>query len=100
MNRTTSPMPRFQHLALATFSSLPVADFLHRRDDPVDAGHHRFFEVVVERDGDLVAVDVLDRGVEVVEAGLLELVEDAAAHAAVAPVFVDDHAAVGLLDAD
>ena len=58
--------------ALSTRSA--VADFLHRRDDPVDARHHRFFEVVVERHGDLVAVDVLDRGVEVVEARLLDLV--------------------------
>src|SRR5688572_4275753 len=77
---------------------LSVTDFLRGGDDAVDAGHHGFFHEVVERHGNLVAVDVLDRRVEVVERGLVDLLKDARAHAAIAPVLVDDHAAVRLLD--
>src|SRR5688500_9802852 len=72
-----------------------VTDVLDGGDDAVNAGQHGFFEGVVEGDGDVVGVDVFDGGVEVVEAGFLELEHDAGAHAAVAPVFVDDDAAVG-----
>ena len=56
---------------------LAVTNFLHSSHDPVNAGHHRFFEEMIERHGDLVAVNVFDRGIEIIERGLLDLVQNA-----------------------
>src|SRR3954447_24151381 len=83
--RTKTAILRSAFCALS--SALSVAHFLHSRHDPVHARHHRLFEVMVEGHGDLVAVDVFDGGVEVVEGRLLDLLQNAGAHAAVAPVF-------------
>src|SRR2546428_649367 len=85
-----SELPDTRYPTPDTRPFLPITNVPRRRDDSIDARHHRLFQEVVERHRDLVAVDVLDRRIEIIEQWLLNLLEDSSAHSAVAVVLVDD----------
>src|SRR5580704_3786187 len=77
---------------------LSVASLFDRADDAVNAGQHGLLQRMGEGHGNFVAVNVFDRGVEIVETLLLDFVENSTAHAAITPVLVDDDAAIGFGD--
>src|SRR6266704_2072718 len=83
---------------VAMSENLHVADFPDGGDDFFDAGLHGQLEIMVVGDGNIFAAHPADGGVEVVEDFFVNALHDACADAAIAPVFIDDDAAMGLAD--